>query len=160
MGGRSSAMRFTERMTTGDERDDFLVVHPHIAESGTDGRSGRSRITAVIRTFRVHVNQPHFRCAQRRFCQFFRMAVFKPGSFVTPVHVQIRFPDVFATGTKTKGAEARIFQRDVTRQDVEICPGNFLTIFLLHRPQQAARFIEADVIRPGVERREALLTAS
>src|SRR6202035_2790425 len=39
-------------------------------------------------------------------------------------------------------------------------PGNFAAILLLDRPQQAARLVEIRVVRPAVERREALLTGA
>ncbi|MDQ9444532.1 hypothetical protein RF158_00510, partial [Escherichia coli] len=39
-------------------------------------------------------------------------------------------------------------------------PGDFLTIFLFDWPQQATRFIEAYVIRPGVQRCKTLYDLS
>ena len=88
------------------------------------------------------------------------MAVSQPFGFITPVNIQIRFPNVFAAGPEAKSTEAGIFQRHVARQHIEVGPGDFLTVFLFYRPQQATGLIEADVIRPGVERSETLLTAS
>ena len=35
-----------------------------------------------------------------------------------------------------------------------------MPVFLFYRPQQATGFVEADVIRPGVERCETLLAAA
>ena len=153
-------MSFTQRMTTRNQRHGFFVVHAHVAEGRADSCCRRKRFAAVIRAFRVNVNQAHLGCAQRRFRQCFRMTVGQPGFFITPVNIQIRFPDVFTTGTKTEGTEAGVFQRHVTREDKQVGPGDFLTIFLFDWPQQATRFIEAYVIRPGVQRCKTLLTTT
>ena len=45
-------------------------------------------------------------------------------------------------------------------EDHKVGPGDFLAVFLLDRPQQAARLVEVRVVRPAIERREALLAAS
>ncbi|MNL49669.1 hypothetical protein D3C87_1726240 [compost metagenome] len=58
----------------------------------------------------------------------------QPGFFVTPVDIQIRFPDIFTPGTKTKGTETGVFQRHVARQDKQVSPGNFLAVFLFNWP--------------------------
>ena len=42
----------------------------------------------------------------------------------------------------------------------EIGPGEFAAVFLLDRPQQPARLVEVGVVRPGIERREALLAGA
>ena len=114
----------------------------------------------MVRSFRVHIDKAHFGCAQRRFGQFFRVTVSQPGFFITPVYVEIRFPDIFTTSTKAEGAEAGVFQRHVTREDKQVGPGNFLAIFLLDWPQQTTRFIKAYVVRPGVQWCKTLLSAT
>ena len=52
------------------------------------------------------------------------------------------------------------FERDVAGEDQEIGPGDLAAVFLLDRPQQATRLVEVGVVRPAVERREALLSVS
>src|SRR4030095_5773292 len=42
--------------------------------------------------------------------------------------------------------------------DHEVGPRDLAPVLLLDRPQQAARLVEAHVVRPAVERREALLS--
>ena len=157
--GGARAVRFTQRMAAGDQRHHLFVVHAHIAESGTDRRRGRGRVAARFRAFRVNVDQTHFGGAERRVGEAFRMAMRQPLGFVAPVHIHIRFPHVFTPGAEAEGTEAGVLQRNVARENIEVGPGNFLAIFLFHRPQQATRFIQADVVRPGVERRETLLSA-
>ena len=158
--GFTCAVRFTERMAARNQRDGLFVIHAHVAKGGADRRRRRQRFTAGVRPFRVNVNQAHFGGRKRALRQRFRVTVGQPGFFIAPVHVQIRFPDVFTPGTETKGAEAGVLQRHVTREDKEVSPGDFLSVFLLNWPQQAASLIQADVIRPGVQRCKALLTAS
>ena len=139
--GFCGAMGFTQRVAAGDQRDYFFIVHRHIAEGGANGRGGGQRLAAGVRSFRVNVNQPHFGGADGLFRQAFRVTVGQPLFLIAPVNVQIRFPDIFTTGAKTEGAEAGVFQRHVTRQHVKVGPGDFLAIFLFHRPQQTAGLI-------------------
>ena len=81
----------------------------------------------------------------------------EPGRLGAPVDVLIRLPDVLATAAETEGLEAHRFERDVAGEDHQVGPGNLAAILLLDRPEQPARLVQADVVRPTVERREALL---
>ena len=81
----------------------------------------------------------------------------QPGLFGAPVDVLIRLPDVLATAAETEGLEAHRFQGDVAREDHQVGPGNLAAVLLLDRPEQPAGLVEADVVRPTVERGEALL---
>ena len=74
-----------------------------------------------------------------------------------PINILIRLPDVLAPAGETKRLEAHRFERDVAGEDHQVGPGNFPAILLLDRPEQPTRLVEADVVRPTVERREALL---
>ena len=105
MGCWCCTVGFAQRMTTTNQRDSFFVVHSHVTEGRANSRCRRKRFAAMVRPFRVHIDKAHFGCAQRRFCQLFRMAVSQPGFLITPVYVQIRFPDVFTPCTKTEGTE-------------------------------------------------------
>src|SRR6186713_2156640 len=69
----------------------------------------------------------------------------------------VRLPDVLAPATEAKGLEAHGLERDVAGEDHEVGPGNLAAVFLLDGPQQAARLVETSVVRPAVERCEALL---
>jgi hypothetical protein len=44
----------------------------------------------------------------------------------------------------------------VAGEDHQVGPGDLVAVFLLDRPQQAARLVEVAVVRPAVERRKAL----
>src|SRR5262249_20134161 len=66
-------------------------------------------------------------------------------------------PGVFATATETEGLEAHRFEGNVARQDDQVGPGNLAAVLLLDRPKEPARLIQANVVRPTVEWREALL---
>src|SRR5205823_10942734 len=55
------------------------------------------------------------------------------------------------------GLETHRLEGDVAGEDHQVGPGDVPAIFLLDRPQQPARLVEIAVIRPAIERREALL---
>ncbi|RMQ32055.1 Type II secretion system protein C [Pseudomonas syringae pv. actinidiae] len=84
----------------------------------------------------------------------------QPGGFGTPIHVFFRFPDIRATTGKTEGLEAHGFQRHVTGEHDQVGPGNLAAVLLLDRPDQATCLVQADVVRPAVERRKPLLTGT
>ena len=109
MACRRGAVRFTQRMAAGDQRDDFFIVHRHIAEGRANGCRGGKRIAAGVRAFRVDIDQTHFGGAQRLFFQAFRVAVFQPLFLIAPVHVEVRFPHVFTPCAETEGPEAGVF---------------------------------------------------
>ncbi len=81
----------------------------------------------------------------------------QPGRFGAPIDVVVRLPDVLATAAETEGLESHRFEGDVAREDHQVGPGNLAAVLLLDRPEEPARFVEADVVRPTVERGEALL---
>ena len=84
----------------------------------------------------------------------------QPGCLRAPVDILIRLPHVFAPAGVTEGLETHGFQRDVAGEDQQVGPGYLVAVFLLYRPQQAARLVQADVVGPAVQRRETLLPAS
>ncbi len=147
---RRCPVGFAERMAACDQRHGLFIVHAHVTERCANGGRGGGRVATVVRPFRVDVDKAHFSRAKRRLRQRFRVAMLKPVLLIAPVDVHIRLPDVFTPGPETKSAEPGIFQRHVAGEDKQVSPGDFLAIFLFHRPQQATRFIEAYVIRPRV----------
>ena len=133
------------------------------------------RIRIAVRAFRIHVDQAHLH-GRQRILEIARespssseehRAVLDSGSHArsasppshvsAPVHVLVRLPDVLAPAAETESLEAHGFERDVAREDHQVGPGNLAAVLLLDRPQQPARLVEADVVGPAVERREALL---
>src|SRR6202021_569468 len=83
----------------------------------------------------------------------------QPAAFGTPIEL-FRFPHIGPATGKAERLEAHRFEGNVAGQNHGAGPGNFAAVLLLDRPQQAARLVEVRVIRPTVERREALLTAA
>jgi hypothetical protein len=71
----------------------------------------------------------------------------------------VGFPYVGAATGEAEGLEAHGFERDVAGEDDQVGPRNLAAVLLLDRPQQAARLVQAHVVGPAVERREALLAA-
>ena len=78
--------------------------------------------------------------------------------FGAPEDVFLRDPDVGTATGEAEGLEAHRLERDRAGEDHEIGPGDLLAVLLLDRPEQAAGLIERDVVRPAVERSEALRT--
>ncbi len=183
---RGRAVRLAERVATGDQRDGFFVVHRHAGEGLADVARRGERIGIAVGAFGIDVDQAHLHGRERVFelarvdiavrvvigdqhaASFFdtvravRIAqvAAEPGSLATPVHVLVGLPHVRASATEAEGFEAHSFQRNVAGQDHQVGPGNPAAVFLLDRPQQPARLVEADVVGPAVERREALLASS
>src|ERR1700758_1596589 len=60
-----SAVSFAERVTTGNERNRFFVVHCHAGESLADIARGSDRVGLSIRPFRVHIDQTHLHGSER-----------------------------------------------------------------------------------------------
>jgi hypothetical protein len=48
----------------------------------------------------------------------------------------------------------------VAGEDDQVGPGDLVAVLLLDRPEQAARLVEAGIVRPGVQRREALVAGA
>ena len=121
----------------------------------------RDRIGIAVRAFRIDVDQAHLHRAERLGELAFAAVAFvaEPGAFGTPVQF-FRLPRVGAAAGESERLEAHRFQRDVAGENKQIGPGQLAAVFLLDRPQQAARLVEVGVVRPGVERREALLAGA
>jgi hypothetical protein len=152
-------MGLAERVPAGDQRHRLLVVHRHPAErlADVDGRAQRVRL--AVRALRVDVDQAHLHGAQRLLeLAVARVAlVAQPGGLGAPVDVLVGLPHVLAAAGEPERLEAHRLQRDVAGEDHQIRPGERLAVLLLDRPQQAARLVEVAVVRPAVDRREALL---
>src|SRR3982750_1313813 len=82
------------------------------------------------------------------------------GGFRAPVDVLVRLPGVLAPAAEPEGLEAHRFQGDVAGEDHQVGPGDLAAVLLFDGPQEPSRLVEADVVRPAVERGEALLPAS
>ena len=83
----------------------------------------------------------------------------QPRPLGTPVEL-FGLPDVLAPAAETEGLEAHRLEGDVAGEDHQVGPGDFPAVFLLDRPQQPACLVEVRVVRPAIERREALLAGA
>ena len=115
-----------------------------------------------IRPLRVDVDQTHLHGTEGTLELTVAgiAPVLEPVLLGAPVDVLIRFPDIFATATEAEGLEAHRLERDVAAEDHQVGPGNLVAVLLLDRPEQPARLVQGDVVRPAVERREALLAST
>ncbi|MNC16139.1 hypothetical protein D3C75_639870 [compost metagenome] len=161
---------FAEGVTARDQRDGFLIVHCHARKGFTDIYPGGNRIGVAFRALRVYVDQAHLHGCEGGF----QSALYgilpgilaithvatQPLAFSPPVDVFVRFPDIGAASGKTKGLEAHGFQCDVAGEDDQVGPGDFVAVLLLDRPEQPTGLVEADVVRPAVERCKALLAGT
>ena len=156
---RARAVGLAERVTAGDQGDGLLVVHGHPAERLADVAGRGERVRAAVRALRVDVDEAHLDRAEGLLeLPVAGVAlVVEPGGLGTPVDVLVRLPDVRAAAAEAEGLEAHGLQGDVAGEDNEVGPRELLAVLLLDRPQQPAGLVQADVVRPAVERREALL---
>ena len=155
-------MGLAEAMAAGNESHGLFIVHRHARESFADVAGCGNRVGPAVGTLRVHVDQAHLHGGER----VFEVAlpgvalVFKPFAFRAPVDMLLRLPDIGAAATETESLEAHRLQRAVSGENQQVRPGNFVSIFLLDRPQQAARLIEVGVVWPAVEGGETLLAGT
>ena len=163
MGGRGGAVGLAEGVTAGNERDGLFVVHRHSGECLADVLRGGERVRVAVRALRIHVDQAHLYRAER-IGEVALPAVARVGReprlLGAPRDIEIGFPDVLASAAESDGLESHRLERDVADEDHQVGPRDLAAVLLLDRPEQAARLVEADVVGPAVERREALLPAS
>ena len=155
----AGAVGLAEGVAAGDQRDRLLVVHRHAGEGLADVPGRRDRVRVAVRAFRVDVDEAHLHGAERVLeVPLSGVAlVIQPLRLLAPVDVLVRLPDVLAAAAEAEGLEAHRLQRDVAGEDHQVGPGDLPAVLLLDRPEQAARLVQADVVRPAVEGREPLL---
>ena len=122
----------------------------------------REGIRIAVRPFRIHVDQTHLHGGERilKITVAGVALVRQPLAFGAPVDVLFGLPDIRAPAAETERLEAHRLEGDVARENHQVGPGDFPAVFLLDRPQQPARLVEVRVVRPAIERREALLAGS
>ncbi len=154
-------MGLAEGVAAGNQRDGLLVVHCHTEERFADVLGCRDGVRLAVRPFRIDVDQAHLHGAKRVLQLPLAAVAFvaQPRSLGTPIKL-LGFPDIGAAAAETEGLEAHRLQRDVAGKDHQVGPGKFTAVFLLDRPQQPARLVEVGVVRPAVERCEALLAGA
>src|ERR1700676_3558356 len=157
----ASTVGLAESVTAGDERHSLFVVHRHAEERFADILGRGAGVRLAVRALRIDVDQAHLHRAERFPQLTFAAVAFvaQPRALGTPIEL-FRLPDIGAAAGKAERLEAHRFEGDVAGENHKVGPGNFAAILLLDRPEQAARLVEVGVIRPRVERREALLTGA
>ena len=115
----SGTVSFSKGMTTGDERDGFLVIHGHAGKSLADVLGGSQRVGFTVRTFRIDIDQTHLHGGKRLIELALVLVAFvaQPGAFRSPVDVFLRLPDIGTATGKTEGLEAHGFEGHVTSED-------------------------------------------
>ncbi|MPN19042.1 hypothetical protein SDC9_166408 [bioreactor metagenome] len=154
-------------MAAGDQRDGFLVVHGHAGERHTHVATGGDRVGVAIRSFGVNVDQAHLHGGQRivqialaGVAAVRLVAGRQPFAFGAPENFLFGLPDIHTSAGEAEGLEPHRFECAVAGQDQEVGPGELVAVFLLDRPEQPTRFVEVDVVRPAVERRETLVAGA
>ena len=158
MAFRRCAMALAEGVPASHQRDGLLIVHRHPREGLADVTGGRDGVGGAVRPLRVDVDQTHLHGAQRSFEHPVAgvAIIAKPGGFGAPIDVLLRLPQIGAAAGEAEGLEAHGVQSAVAGEDDQVRPGKPLAVLLLDRPQQPARLVEIGIIRPAVQRREAL----
>ena len=163
---RNRAVALAEGVTARCQRHGFLVVHGHAGESLAHVAGHAFRIVRIAAgAFGVDVDETHLDRRQRGFQRL--ALVGKDARFHALVHPQLlgapvdrlRLVDVGAATAEAEHRAAHAFDGDIAGQHEQIGPADVLAVLLLDRPQQAARLVEVAVVRPGIERGEALLAA-
>ena len=178
------AVRLAEGVAAGDQGHGLLVVHGHAAEGVANVLGGEHRVGPAVGAFGVDVDQAHLHGGERvleiaRVHDFavvlrvddavafnagraLRIALVaaQPLRLAAPVHVEVGLPHVGPAAGEAEGLEAHALKRDVAGEDDQVGPGNLAAVLLLDGPEQATRLVEAHVVGPAAERREALRAAA
>ena len=86
-------------------------------------------------------------------------ARFDPFLLGAPIDVALGLEHVGPAAAEAEDRPAHRLDRDIAGEDEQVGPADVLPVFLLDRPQQPPRLVEVAVVRPAVERGEALLAA-
>src|SRR6266511_1491659 len=81
----------------------------------------------------------------------------EPGGFPSPIDVLVRVTGVLTPAGETECLKAHRFECYVPGENHQIGPRNLASILLLNRPKKPARLVQANVVRPTVDRCETLL---
>ena len=151
-------MAFAESVTAGDQRHGLFIIHRHAGKGLADIAAGSDRVGIAVRAFRIDVDQAHLHGCERVFQVAIAAIalIAKPGALGTPIDILFRFPDIGAATGEAESRTAHRFQGAIAGQNHQIGPGDFLAVFLLDRPEQAACLVEIDIVGPAIERRKTL----
>ncbi len=173
LGGRAEigraavAVRLADGMATSGQRHGFLIVHRHAGEGDAHVLGCLDRIGLAVDAFRVDVDQPHHHRGQRvlQFAFAGPAAALaagrgKPFLLGAPVDVLFRMPDILAAEGEAEGLQAHRLVGHVAGEDHQVGPAHLVAVLLLDRPEESPRLVEIGVVRPRVERCEALVAGA
>src|SRR5215469_10769259 len=151
---RARTVGLAEGVTAGDQGGRLLVVHRHPPERLADVTGRGDRVRVAVRALRVDVDEAHLDRTEGLLELPVAVValVTEPDGLGTPVDVLVRLPDVGTAAAEAEGLEAHRLQGDVAGEDHQVGPGDLLAVLLLDRPKEPAGLVEADVVRPAVER--------
>ncbi len=151
-----------EAMPAGDERHRLLVVHRHALEGLANVDGGGERIRLAVRAFRIHIDETHLHRGKGILeVTLARIAlVVEPGVLLAPVGVFFWLPHIGAPAAEAECRKAHRLESDVAGEHQQVGPRDLVAVFLLDRPQQAARLVEVGIVGPRVEGRETLLAGA
>ncbi len=161
------AVALAECVASGGERHGLLMVHRHALEGHLDIVRGLHGVGIAAAPFRVDVDEAHLDRGERAFeielflGQDARLVLRVPDHvlFRAPIDVALGLEHVGAAAAEAEHRATHVLDGDVAGQDEQIGPADVLAVLALDRPQQAACLVEVAIVRPAIERGEALLAA-
>ena len=119
----------------------------------------RERVRLPLRALRVDVDEAHGDGAEVAL-ELERAVgavalVAEPGVLRTPEDL-LGLPYILAAEGEAEGLEAHVLVGHVAGEHQQVSPGQAAAVLLLDRQQQAAGLVQVAVVRPAVERGEAL----
>src|SRR5215510_12209169 len=158
---RGSAVRLANRVTADDERNGLLVIHRHAGERLSNVLSSTRRVRVAARPLRIHVDQAHMISAERPpHLPATGVALVSEPRILGPPEDLVGLPAVLPPKGEPEGLEAHGLISTVAGENDQVGPGDLVAVFLLHRPEQPPRLVEARVIGPTVEGSKSLHAAA
>ena len=154
------SVRLAKGVSARDESDRLFVVHGHAAERLADVLRGGEGVGIAVRSLWVHVDEAHLNRGQRVVeLSVALVSLVGEELLLRPPVNEVGFPVIRAAARETEGLEAHRLQGDVAGKNHQVGPGQAAPVLLLDRPKQPPGLVEVGVIRPAVQRLEALLPA-
>ncbi len=165
LGGVACAVGLAEGVAAGGQGRRLHVIHPHPFKGNADIARRLHRLGYAAGALRVDVDQAHLDRGQGLFQHHVLVGLnaglvtllTDPFLLGAPVDVLLGLPHVGAAAAEAKYRPAHRLDRDIAGQDEQIGPRQAGAVFLLDRPQEAARLVQVAVVRPGVQWGEPLL---
>src|SRR5580704_17585398 len=156
LSGNTSAVRFAEGVTAGNQRNCFFVIHRHTGKSLSDVTCRSNRIGLSVRPFRIHIDQAHLHRAQRilKITIAAVTLISQPRALRTPVYF-FGFPHVRAPAAKTERLETHRLEATFPERIMRSAQEIFRPYFCLigHNSRRAlSRFTLSGQLLRGAKR--------